>query len=92
MCLVQESEHEDGFYYVGSYCKGRRQGLGLAGFDASGEEYTGEMQEDAPHGYGVAQLGPRRGTYEGQWMYGKRHGWAVTTLSDGNMWAGEPLC
>lgn len=59
----------------------------MAGF-ANGEEFSGELQHDSPHGYGVAHLGNQKGTYEGQWLNGVRHGWAVSTVSNGDMWAG----
>ncbi len=42
-----------------------------------------------PQGLGVANLGGKAGVYEGEWLAGVRHGWAVTTLGNQSMWAGE---
>ena len=84
---MQEAEEPGAFFYVGEFLGGLRQGLGVAGFP-NGEEYAGEVAQDAPHGYGVAHLTGGKGTYEGAWRNGQRHGWAVSTLPNGSLWAG----
>ena len=85
--LLQDAADGAAFFYVGGFHRGLRHGLGVAIF-ANGEEFSGELAADAPHGYGVARLGSKKGIYEGQWAHGMRHGWAVSTLPNNSMWAG----
>lgn len=53
------------------------------------EEFCGEFGEGVLDGVGVANLGGKAGVYEGEWAKGARHGWAVTTLDNQTMWAGQ---
>lgn len=83
-------EPEGRFGYIGTFTRGIRNGDGVVLFP-NGEEYSGEMFEGTPHGYGIARLEGRKGIYAGQWLEGRRHGWAVSTLLNGTLWAGNPL-
>lgn len=74
---------------MGTFQNGLRHGAGVA-FFPKGEEYSGEISDGTPHGYGIARLEGRKGFYAGQWLEGRRHGWAVSTLLNGTLWAGKP--
>lgn len=88
---MQDSKKEaDPRLFVGSFRNNVRHGLGVANY-ADGEEYAGEFHAGAAEGYGVAELGDRGGVYEGEWRDGMRHGWAVSTLNNHAMWAGDNL-
>ena len=89
-CSQEATKSSGPFGYIGSFKEGLGQGIGIALFP-DGEEYSGEIVESMPQGYGVARLRGRKGLYAGQWQGGTRHGWAVSTLLNGALWAGTPL-
>jgi hypothetical protein len=53
------------------------------------DRYTGEYQNDVPHGLGSYYFASGH-TYEGQWLNGSKSGYCVYSLASGQQWAGDP--
>ena len=47
-----------------------------------GHFLKGEYREDLPHGYGIYLFASGQ-KYEGEWALGKKHGWSIYTVDDG---------
>lgn len=59
---------------------------------SSGDCYAGELRNELPSGFGVAEYVSRRKEgYAGQWIRGKQHGWGVLTLDGKHQFAGRHL-
>lgn len=42
----------------------------------------GEYQDDLPHGHGIYLFSSGQ-MYEGEWALGKKHGWSIYTVDNG---------
>ena len=81
------SKYGNGDVFEGLYQNNMRNGQGKYTL-ASGEFYSGNYKDDAPHGYGISKS-PAGDLYEGNWKYGKRNGKGRQIFSSGNSYQGE---
>ncbi|CAD7946763.1 unnamed protein product [Amoebophrya sp. A120] len=95
--------YSDGRKYDGHWCLGQRDGKGTLTFPNGRVEYNGGWLKDKYHGqgawvggstYDVRRVGRRTtnedgSTYDGQFVFGKRHGKGVLVSPDGVRYEGE---
>lgn len=67
-----EETFEDGTYYKGTYKKDKRSGYGILKQPKQGLEYEGEFKNNEFDGKGT--LKTSEGTYQGEFLCGKKHG------------------
>eukprot|EP00002_Diphylleia_rotans_P036525 TRINITY_DN8058_c0_g2_i1.p1 TRINITY_DN8058_c0_g2~~TRINITY_DN8058_c0_g2_i1.p1 ORF type:complete len:345 (+),score=57.84 TRINITY_DN8058_c0_g2_i1:49-1083(+) len=80
----------DGSFYYGDWESGRKSGYGKIIWEDGFSSYSGQWQDDIPHGHGLAEWYewserplPDVTIYEGEWLLGRKHGEGKHTWPDG---------
>ncbi|XP_057278639.1 MORN repeat-containing protein 3 [Pezoporus wallicus] len=62
--------------------KAQKHGLRHTVYDANGDKYTGEWQDNLKHGKGIQKWKSTGAIYSGDWKFGKRDGYGSYSIPD----------